>query len=319
GDDLLAPLVEQIQKDKPNPLDNTLLRLFVTAVRANLALGDVAKASAAANLLVELGPDEVAVDGVLNSILKLFGDHWKQAEAGAIEARSAADPARRTAAEAAAAISKERLGQLLALLAKRKHNSLPAMIYIADTCALLSQTDTARELYQAILAQAEADPAFKKTNAQALTRIQAQLVGLLRQKHQYAEGLEQVDKLIAAFPNALEPKMEKGRLLQSWADVEPARSGEAVAHWTMLRTRLAKATKKPPEYYEVVFNAASCLFTESLKTKNQQKALQAEQLLNTTLVLSPHLDGPEMVARYKELLQKVRQLQGRPADASANR
>jgi hypothetical protein len=67
----------------------------------------------------------------------------------------------------------------------------------------------------------------------------------------------------------------------------------------------------------VVYNAASCLFTDSLKNQNQQKALQAEQLLNATLVLSPHLNGPEMVAKYKELLAKVRQLQGRPAGASA--
>ncbi len=152
-----------------------------------------------------------------------------------------------------------------------------------------------------------------------MTRIQAQLVGLLRQKGQFAEGLEQVNKLIEQFPNALEPKMEKGRLLQSWADVEPARFGDAVAHWTTLRTRLSKIAKKPPEYYEVVYNAASCLFTDGLKTQDLQKALQAEQLLNATLVLSPHLNGPEMVARYKELLQKTRQLQGRDSAASAKK
>ena len=39
----------------------------------------------------------------------------------------------------------------------------------------------------------------------------------------------------------------------------------------MLRTRLAKVAKKPPEYYEVVYNAATCLFTESLKTQNRRR------------------------------------------------
>jgi tetratricopeptide (TPR) repeat protein len=201
---------------------------------------------------------------------------------------------------------------LLTKLAPRKQHALPALIYIADTSAELGETDRAGQLYQTILQQADGDPAFKQANAAALTRIQARLVGLLRQKGQYAEGLAQVDKLIAAHPNALEPKMEKGRLLQAWAETEPTHFNEAVAHWTMLRTRLSKATKKPPEYYEVVYNAANCLFAESMKARNPQKALQAEQLLNATLVLSPHLSGPEMVARYKELLRKARQLQGRP-------
>lgn len=315
--ELLDPLVQWIGKEKPSPLDHTLMRVFIAAIRANLSLGQRPKASETANLLVELGPDGAQVNGVLNSILKMFGDQWKQAEAAAIEARTAADAAGRTTAEAAAADSKQRLSQLLAQLAPRKHNSLAAMIYIADTSAQLGQSDTARELYQAILADAEEDAAFKKANGPALTRIQAQLVGLLRQRGQFAEGLVEVDKLIEAFPNALEPKMEKARLLQGWADVDPTHLGEAVSQWTMLRTRLAKAQKKPPEYYEVVYNAASCLFTDSLKNQNQQKALQAAQLLNATLVLSPRLSGPEMVAKYKELLAKVRQLQGRPVGAAA--
>ncbi len=105
--------------------------------------------------------------------------------------------------------------------------------------------------------------------------------------------------------------MEKGRLLQAWADIEPARFDEAVAHWTRLRTRLAHARSKPPEYYEVVYNAADCLFLAALKARDPSQALQAEQLLNATLVLSPRLNGPETVARYKDLLQRSRQLQGR--------
>ncbi|MBI3836876.1 MAG: hypothetical protein HY288_02935 [Planctomycetia bacterium] len=315
--ELLEPLLQWVRTEKPNPLDNTALRVYLAAARAEVALGEFPKVAAAAHSLIELGTDNPPVNGVLNSMLKMLGDGWKQAEAAAIEARTAADPMARSTAEAAVAERKDLLGQLLAKLATRKQNTLAAMIYIADTAGQLGQPDTARELYQAILVQAEQDPAFKQANGQALTRIQAQLVGLLRQKGQYAEGLAQVDKLIQTFPNALEPKMEKGRLLQSWADVDPAHFSEAVAHWTMLRMRLARIAKRPPEYYEVVYNAASCLFTESLKTKNEQQALQAEQLLNATLVLNPHLDGPEMVAKYKELLQKVRQLQGRPVNTSA--
>ncbi|MEX0679463.1 MAG: hypothetical protein WD063_20475 [Pirellulales bacterium] len=318
--ELVEPLVEWIRAQKPDPLDNMLLRVFLAAARAEISQGELGKAAETAGLLFELAPDAPAANGVLISIVKTFGDRWHEAEAEVIEAGG--DAARRSAAESEAEKRKKLVAGLLAQLVPRKEQSLAARIYLADTSAQLNETDTARTLYLAILAQGDSDPAFGKANAAALTRIRTQLVGLIRRKAQkedeFKEGLKQVDELIAAFPNALEPKMEKGRLLQAWADVDPARLADAVAHWTLLRTRLARARRKPPEYYEVVYNAASCLATDSLKTGNREKALQAEQLLTATLVLSPRLSGPEMVAQYKVLLQQARQLQGR-AGASAQK
>ncbi len=240
------------------------------------------------------------------------------AEAAKIEASSLGDANRRAAAEADVNVRKKLVGDLAPRLASRKQNSLAALIFIADTSAEVGKTDVARELYASILARGEADPAFNKANAAALTRIRAQLVGLLRAKGQFNDALAEVNKLIEEFPNALEPLMEKGRVLQGWADEDPERFDNAVAHWTLLRTRLMRLPRKPPEYYEVVYNAANCLFTDGLKSNDPRKALQAEQLLNATLVLSPKLSGPELVARYKELMRKSRQLQGRPAEATAN-
>ncbi len=231
---------------------------------------------------------------------------------------AAGDATRRATAEADVNARRKLVADLAPRLATRKQNSLAALIFIADRSAEVEKTDVARELYTAILAQGEADPAFQNANGAALTRIQAQLVGLLRQKGQFNEALIEVNKLVEQFPNALEPLMEKGRVLQGWADEDPERFDDAVAHWTLLRTRLMRLPRKPPEYYEVVYNAANCLFTDGLKSNDPHKALQAEQLLNATLVLSPKLSGPELVARYKDLLRKSRQLQGSPADAAAN-
>lgn len=319
---LAEPLVDWIRGQKPDPLDNILLRVFLAAARAQAATGQTARAAATADVLFELGPDTPAVNGVLASLVKMLGDQWRQAEAEVIEADTAGDAARRAAARTAADERMKLVAQSVARLVPRKEQSLAARIYLADASAELNQSDTARDLYQAILAQGEGDAAFAQANSAALTRIRTQLIGLIRQKANTTEefelGLKQVDELIAAFPNALEPKMEKGRLLQSWADVDPARLDEAVAHWTSLRTRLARARSKPPEYYEVIFNAASCLFLDSLKTQNAEKALQAEQLLNATLVLSPRLSGPEMVAQYKDLLHKARKLRGATGAAAQN-
>jgi tetratricopeptide (TPR) repeat protein len=317
--ELAAPLVDTIRSEKPAQLDNVMLRTFLAAGRAEVASDRLADAVATTKLLIETGADDAAVNGVLVSLVRALGDRWKMAEAATIEARTASEASAVATAAATTAECKAALGPLLDGAVARRQHSLLGMIYLADTCAQLGKTDAARELYRAILAQAEQDATFQKTNGAALTRIQAQLVGLLRQKGEFAEGLVQVEKLIEKYPNALEPKMEKGRLLQAWTDTDPARFSEAVAHWTMLRTRMAKMLKKPPEYYEVVYNAAFCLFTESLKKQEPEKALQAEQLLNATLVLSPKLSGPEMVAKYKELLQRTRRLQSKPATAAAGR
>jgi hypothetical protein len=69
--------------------------------------------------------------------------------------------------------------------------------------------------------------------------------------------------------------------------------------------------RKPPQYYEVVYNVAACLVTQAKQSNDKSKALQAEQLLKSALVLSPNLNGPEMVSRYNELLKEATKLQGR--------
>ncbi len=233
---LAEPLVEWIKSQKPDPFDNTLLRMFLTTARVQLSLGELDKAAATIRTLVELGPDDAATNGVLVALVKNVGDLWKAAEAELIEAGTAGNAERSAAAQSAATGRKAIVQQLLAAIVPRKEQSLAAQIYIADTSAELDQSDTARDLYQAILARADADADFAQANAAALTRMRVQLVGLLRRKAQteeeFQEGLSQVDQLIAEHPNALEPKMEKGRLLQAWADVDPERFKDAVAHWT---------------------------------------------------------------------------------------
>jgi hypothetical protein len=67
--------------------------------------------------------------------------------------------------------------------------------------------------------------------------------------------------------------------------------------------------RKPPEYNEVIYNAAFCLMRQATITKDRTKARQAEQLLKATMVLNPKLNGPDMVARYKVLLDRATSFQ----------
>jgi tetratricopeptide (TPR) repeat protein len=137
------------------------------------------------------------------------------------------------------------------------------------------------------------------------------LVGLLRNEGKYDEAMKEVEQLIRANPRDLAPLMEKGRILQTWAEQEPKFYSDAIAHWSSLRTTLSRMQKKPPEYYEVVYNLAACLVFQAKHGNDKEKALQAEKLLKSSLVLSPNLNGPETVARYNELLQEATKFQGR--------
>ena len=111
--------------------------------------------------------------------------------------------------------------------------------------------------------------------------------------------------------------MEKGHILQSLAERDPRRWDECLAHWTELRVRLGRSKPRPPEYYDVLYNAALCLVRQAHLNNNKEKALQAEQILKSTLTLSPKLNGPEMVGKFESLLGQAVSLRGESAAPGA--
>jgi len=194
--------------------------------------------------------------------------------------------------------------------------SAAGLVFIGDTLASLDMTAEASEQYQNILKRIETDEEFKKQAEKAVTRVRAQLIGVLRKEGKFDAAVTQVDQLIKDNPNALEPLMEKGRILEAWAEKNPAKFEEAVAHWAKLRQRLQPMakTKRPDEYYDVMYNVAACLMREAEKSKDQavrvDRATKAVQVLKSPLILSPKLNGPDTVARYNALMQKAARLAG---------
>ncbi len=118
------------------------------------------------------------------------------------------------------------------------------MVFIGETLGAVGMTTEASEQFQKIIQRAETDPEFAKTAEKAMTRVRAELVGLLRKEGKFEEALKQVDQLIKDNPKALEPLMEKGRILQDWAEKEPAHFGEAVAHWVDVADAVAGASQE---------------------------------------------------------------------------
>jgi hypothetical protein len=320
--DLFQPLIAEFQKHKPQTLEKNVLRSFIGAVKAYNGLGDFAKSGTAAAALIDLGDtDTPEVNSITVNFVRLLAEEYKLVDLQLLESKANGIPKESTQLKLAGL--KDNLTKLLGKLSTKQNHSLAGLIFMGDTAARIGETPTAEDLYKRALDQAEKEKAANPdavagpgSALQAIPRIRAQVVGLMLQKGQFEEGVKQINTLIEEQPRALEPKMVKGRLLQGWAEKSPEHFAEAEAHWTELRNMLNKMQKKPPEYFECNYNVALCLAKQAEDNKDMAKAKTARQLLHTMLSKSPKLSGPEMVARYNMLLEKVTKLSGEdPAPA----
>lgn len=301
--EMIQPLMDNLKANPPAELDNTVLRSYVAALRAYKDVGDVPKMNDMCAQLIDSSKekDDPKINNVLTALFaRMLVDEMKRAQAEVIQAES---PLAKEDAQKKVDAVKGVLGTLIEFLATRQQHANPVVsqIFIADTAAELGKTEIAGPLYQKVVEIAAQDPNLKA----AVTRIRAQLIGLLRRDKKYAEALTQADALITANPKSLEPLMEKGRILQAWSEEEASHFPDAVNHWTYLRNTLSRMPKKPSQFYEVVYNAANCLYQDGDKTKDATKLKQAEGLLGGTLLNSPSLDGPDRVAQFEELLKKI--------------
>jgi tetratricopeptide (TPR) repeat protein len=194
------------------------------------------------------------------------------------------------------------------------------MMFVGETLDAIGMTAEANAAFQQILDRAKSDKGFAKASDRAMVRVRTQLVRGLREQGKFSEALDQVDQLLKENPNSLEPLVEKGKILQAWAEKDSAKFDDAVTQWTTVRNRLQAFREKPKEYYDANYNVALCLVRMAEKSKNSAIALdrskKAEQVLKAILILNPSMDGPDRVAQYKALLDKAIRLQGRSPEVS---
>jgi len=306
---LFAPLLAEIERAKPTELTQKIQHTYVGASRSLLAAGSAEQAGDAAVALAKLSPDALQANAILVDLAKLMAIEIRR-----VEAEQAAD-ATVLAAPAATSTStgklREAQGELLDLIVGRKSLAIPQLIFVGDACVDLGKSQMARDIYSRLLDSIDKDAEAKKTAGAAVTRIRSRQVGLLRNDGKLDDAYKQVEALLKAHPNALEPMLEKGYILEAIAERNPKRADDCVAHWTELRLRLGKSRPVPPEYYEVLYNCARVLVRQARVTKDKEKALTAEKMLKSPLTLTPRLSGEDMVAKYNALLRLAILLQGR--------
>ena len=302
---LLKPLVDSIKASKPESLDITTVRICVIAVQAYLALGDTARAGEVGMILADAGEDVPQVNAVLVQFVGMLNLERKKADAALVKATAEGNAKGISDARARLASTQGMIGSVLKKLLTRKQYPAKGLVVIADAAGDVGLSAEARGLYNQVVNQADVDPGLK-------TYALAQLVGLLRREGKFEEAYTRADQLVKENANTLAPLMERARVVTAWAESDPAKSDQAMAEWIRIRNLLdaLPPAKRPREYYEVIYNAANCLYQQALKNPEQtrQKAIEAAQWLKAAMLMNRRLSGPDMVERYKALLEKLKPL-----------
>lgn len=302
--DLLGPLVDRVNMLKPETIDSVTFRTFMGAVRAHLALGDTQRAADTALALVAIAQDNAHYNESLVTFARLMARELQRAQAAKAAAVSGDAKTFAAATEKCKGLE-QLLAKLLEPLLKRQELSLADLVHLGDLCAALGNNEQALAQYQRILERVQKDPESAQKAGRVIVRVRSQLVGLLRTQGKFEEAARQCDELIAKNPRALEPRMVRGYIFEDWAKQNPEKYDAAVAQWTEVRLLLSRVQPKPSEYFEVVYRVASCLYAQGQKTKQPARLQQAEQVLKSTLVLSPKLSGPDQVTQYRDLLKQI--------------
>ena len=311
----LDPLALTIVALKPPGLDPLMMRQVLGALRARLqqpALEDHDKTVEIAEVLISAkGTDMLIINSSLVDYAKLVERIYKQAQLDALAAAKEENETKKGAAQAKAEEYQPKHKALIEQLGTRKVLSLASCIYLAEAAQAEKSNAIARDLFLAIVAR-EKEPNFVPATPGgkgAMIRVRSQLAGLLRAEGKFDEAISQVNALIIATESkAIEPLIEKGRIMQAKYDTDTTKTAaldEAITYWSDLRLRISKIAKKPPEYYEIVLNLATCFKAKYDSKKEEKDAKTAAQLLSTTLALSPSLSGPDMVVSYNKLSSDI--------------
>ena len=154
---LYQPLVDAIKAEKPKDFDATTIAVFLGAVRAYCALGELEKAGEVGSVLIELGPDAPEVNAVLVKFARLLDLERKKAVAAVTNWRAPPRSCNATRPGRGCASIEKLLGKILTKLAGRREVSLDGMVFIGDGMNTVGMTDEASRQYQKILDRAETD------------------------------------------------------------------------------------------------------------------------------------------------------------------
>ncbi len=302
----IKPLADKIKTGQA--LDKTSLDIAVMAVRVYVKTDKFDEAAKIGQLLLAVGTDDSSTNTTLVVFVTQVNEEVKKARTACSEAQLNPDPKVLELALAKQARNIDLLKELLAKLSGRSNLNESQQLYLADLCSEVGLLAEASRLYDNVLGVIIAAEGEKGKKSIA---VRAKLVGLQRQQKKFDEAYKNISELLKVA-QALEPLMEKGRILQAWAEEDMKTAGSAKRfepagnYWGNTANSLGNMKPRvPPEYYEANYNWAYCLLQRTKVLRGdaaKELAKEGSTILNNTLVRTPALSGPEMVAKYKALI-----------------
>jgi cellulose synthase operon protein C len=281
---LLGPIAQsQAGQGGGNP---AFPRLMATLLRAHVAAGQVNEA------IADMGALEKAGGGNDAQLYLSLGELLeKEMDAQRKRGDSAG------LAKTQAAYQKF----LSALIEAKAGQTYRSLQWAGESMLALGNAKEAAAVFNRVLDTFGKDQAFlaSPTAPAQILRTRLKLAAALRARGEFDQAGELVETLIKENPRAVEPRFEKGMLLEAKADADQGPRSAAYNHWRTLALQLANARPKPAEYYDAWYHAAVAL------SKDGQASL-AKQTLGGILRLSPNLSGPEMKAKYQDLLARIK-------------
>ena len=319
---LLEPLVVEWEKSnktaKKVELDENVQRMLIATTRAYVESGDGAKASHLVDLLLENGTDALNSNAALVEFAKLLEADRKKTDE---ELAAASDAVSKQAAKKRQDAAQMNFRNMVDKLCKRENLSIGGLIWLAESAKSVGLTQNASDIYSKILERKKTDPKFgtDKDAAKYLEFIRNTQIQNLQNQNEFQKAIDLINTQIAEQPSSIAPYIAKAKAMQAWAATEETKYGAAAGAWANAREMLGRIPKKPPEFYDAVYNTAVCLMGEFKVNKKKETALQAEKTLRSTLTLYPELSGPEMVKKYNDLLILVLKAQEKDPTAVLNK
>jgi len=286
---LLDPMVKAaIAPENADRTSPAFIRLISTMLRAHISTNHVDMAMADMALLEAAGTSGAGLTQLYYGLGRLL-----QAEIEGL--RKKGDTAR--------------LGQtqdayrkfLMALIQSKSGQTYESLQWAGENMLTLGAFPEAGGVFGRILKTFEKDQAFlgQPGSRERILRTRLRMASALRGQGDFAAAEALIGQLLTENPKALEPKVEKAHLIADKAKAGKAPWNEASGQWRTLALQLGQRSPKPVEYYDSWYHAAFALM-------KQGKATQARQTLSSVMRLSKDVGGPEMKAKYQELLGQIK-------------
>lgn len=190
---------------------------------------------------------------------------------------------------------------LMTLAESKTNQTYDSLQWAGESLLRLESSQEAEKVFRRILTEFTQDPQFLQQAAgrSKLLRTKLRLAAALRNQSKFDEANSLVDELLAQKPPYIECLFEKGLLLEAEADAHKGGWSKALTHWEKLAQGLVRVRPRPPAYYDALYHQALVFF----KLKD---TLKARQTLQGVMTLAPHVGSPEMEAKYKGLLARLR-------------